>query len=159
MRDLEEKYAPLILETPIEDSTTGRLLPKSATLSLDLSTMMKTSQAISSEIVLDKLLKTFMKIVIENVGAQAGSLVLQSDGRLLVKAHCAVDRDEVLIESFLPIAEADYLSNAIVAYVAKTGKHLVLDDAAQEGLLRTIHMLNHVAQDPSCVRPSSTNRN
>jgi len=134
MRDLEEKYALLIVETSIDDSTAGRLLPKTGTLNLDLSTMMKTSQAISSEIVLDKLLKTFMKIVIENVGAQAGSLVLQSDGRLLVKAHCAVDRDEVLIESFLPVAEADYLSDAIVAYVAKTGKHLVLDDAAQEGL-------------------------
>ncbi len=129
VRDLEEKYAPLI-----EDSTADRLLPKSGTLSLDLSTMMKASQAISSEIVLDRLLKTFMKIVIENVGAQAGSLILQSDGRLLVKAHCAVDRNEVLLEPFLPVAEADYLSDAIVAYVARTGKHLVLNDAAQEGM-------------------------
>ena len=136
VRDLEEKYALLIFETPIENSTADRLLPKSGTLSLDLSTMMKASQAISSEILLDRLLKTFMKIVIENVGAQAGSLILQSDGRLLVKAHCAVDRNEVLLEPFLPVAEADYLSDAIVTYVARTGKHLVLDDAAQEGMFR-----------------------
>ncbi|MBT6502730.1 MAG: sigma 54-interacting transcriptional regulator [Deltaproteobacteria bacterium] len=134
VRDLEEKYGLLKLETQIEDSTADRLLPKSGTLSLDLSTMMKTSQAISSEIVLDRLLKTFMKIVIENVGAQAGSLILQSDGRLLVKAHCAVDQNEVLLEPFLPVAEADYLSDAIVAYVARTRKHLVLNDAAQEGM-------------------------
>jgi len=52
VKDLAEKYALLILETPIEDSTADRLLPKSGTLSLDLSTMMKASQAISSEIVL-----------------------------------------------------------------------------------------------------------
>jgi PAS domain S-box-containing protein len=96
--------------------------------------MMKASQAISSEIVLDRLLKTFMKIVIENVGAQAGSLILESDGGLLVKAHCAVDRGEVLTEPFLPVAEADYLSDAIVAYVARTGKHLVLNDAVREGM-------------------------
>ncbi|MCP4623391.1 MAG: hypothetical protein GY850_07630 [bacterium] len=50
----------------------------------------------------------------------------------MVKAHCAVDRDEVLIEPFLPVAEAEFLSDAIVAYVAKTGQHLVLNDAARE---------------------------
>lgn len=134
VRDLEEKYAALISETPIEDSTAEDLLPKSGILNLDLSTMVKASQAISSEIVIDRLLKIFMKIVIENVGAQAGSLILQSGGRLFIKAHCAVDRDEVLLEPFLPVAEAGYLSDAIVAYVARTGKHLVLNDAAQEGM-------------------------
>lgn len=134
VRDLEEKYTRLILDAPIENSTADRFPPKSGTLSLDLSTMMKASQAISSEIVLNRLLKKFMKIVIENVGAQAGSLILQSDGKLLVKAHCAVDQDEVLLEPFLPVAEADYLSDAIVAYVVRTGKHLVLNDAAQEGM-------------------------
>jgi PAS domain S-box-containing protein len=134
VRDLEEKYALLTLETPMEDSTADRLLPKSGTLSLDFTTMMKASQAISSEIVLDRLLKTFMKMVVENVGAQAGSLILQSDGRLLVKAHCAVDQNEVLLEPFLPVAEADYVSDEIVAYVARTRKHLVLNDAAEEGI-------------------------
>jgi PAS domain S-box-containing protein len=134
VRDLEEKYALLMPGTSMEDSTADRLLSKSGTFSLDLSTMMKASQAISSEIVLDRLLKAFMKIVIENVGAQAGSLILQSDGRLLVRAHYAVDRNEVLTEPFLPVAEADYLSNAIVDYVVKTGKHLVLNDAVREGM-------------------------
>ncbi len=134
VRDLEETYELLKRETPIEVSTGDRLLPKSGTSSLDLSTMMKTSQAISSEIELDRLLKTFMKIVIENVGAQAGSLILQLDNRLLVKAHCAVDRNEVVLEPFLPVAEAGYLSEEIVTYVIRTGKFLVLNDAAHEGM-------------------------
>ncbi|MEK8016614.1 MAG: hypothetical protein VSS75_007070, partial [Candidatus Parabeggiatoa sp.] len=45
---------------------------------LDLSTVMKASQAISSEIMLQTLIKTFMHIVIENVGAEQGCLILKS---------------------------------------------------------------------------------
>jgi hypothetical protein len=40
---------------------------------------MKASQAISGEIVLDKLLSSLMKILIENAGAQTGFLILHKD--------------------------------------------------------------------------------
>lgn len=134
VRDLEEKYGPLISETLIEGSTTDRFISQSGTLSLDFSTMIKASQAISSEIMLDRLLKTLIKIVIENVGAEEGFLILKLDDMLLVKAHGAVDRDEIFIEPYLSVEKADYLSGAIVTYVARTSIPIVLDDAAQEGM-------------------------
>ena len=52
---------------------------------LDLSTVMKASQAISSEIALEKLLTKMMQIVIENAGAERGVLLFEEDGEWVVK--------------------------------------------------------------------------
>ena len=44
-------------------------------------TVLKAAQAISSEIVLDRLLVKLIKIIIENAGAQKGALILEEGGR------------------------------------------------------------------------------
>ena len=64
---------------------------------LDLATIMKASQAISSEIVLDKLLANLMKILIENAGAQLGYLILASGGTLSIEASGSVQEDRVTV--------------------------------------------------------------
>jgi PAS domain S-box-containing protein len=121
------------------------------TLDLDISTMMKASQAISSEIVLDRLLTTFMKIVIENVGAEKGFLLLQSQGRLLVEAMGALDQDEVLLEMSQPMERAEYIASEIVAYVARTQKDIVLSDAVDEGMfVDDPHIIAHRPKSILC---------
>ena len=52
---------------------------------LDLATVLKASQAIAGEIVLDRLLATLMDIIMENAGAESAVLVLESDGEYLVQ--------------------------------------------------------------------------
>ena len=47
--------------------------------------MLKASQAISGEIVLERLLATLMDIIMENAGAESAVLVLESDGDFLVQ--------------------------------------------------------------------------
>ena len=54
---------------------------------LDLASVMKSTQAISGEIKLEKLLNSLMKTVIENAGAQRGILILEKSGELLVAAE------------------------------------------------------------------------
>ncbi len=58
---------------------------------LDLATISKASQAISSEIVLEKLLKTLMEILLENAGAQLGYLILEHQGQFFIEAAGQVD--------------------------------------------------------------------
>jgi tetratricopeptide (TPR) repeat protein len=53
--------------------------------SLDVKTVLKASQAISGEIVLDKLLSRIMKFVIENAGAQKGYLLLPDQEKLKIE--------------------------------------------------------------------------
>ncbi|NJM73525.1 MAG: AAA family ATPase, partial [Scytonema sp. RU_4_4] len=81
VKDLEAKYPQLLTQSPTATHTTNtRTINPNTTTSnssgeaLDLATVMKASQAIAGEIVLDKLLDSLMKILIENAGAQTGFL-------------------------------------------------------------------------------------
>ena len=120
---------------------------------LDLTTIMKASQAISSEIVLANLIKKFMHIVIENVGAQKGWLILRNRGfeiselehskgldEWFIEAHATLDEVEVL-EKSIPLTSMDknnsaaiVLPQTIIAYCIRTQMPVVLDDAAREEL-------------------------
>ena len=98
---------------------------------LDISTILKASQAISGEIVLADLLRSLMRIVIENAGARHGFLLLERDDRWLIEAEGNIDRDDIQILQSLP--PDGRLSPAVVNYVARTRSHVVLEDAARHG--------------------------
>jgi len=137
--DLEARYPQLLTQSPTVTRTidTGTTNPTTTTgnrsgSSLDLATVMKASQAISSEIVLDKLLASLMKILIENAGAQKGFLILETQGRLLIEASGTVEQEHVAVLQSIPINSGD-VSTAIANYVARTKESIVLNDATHEG--------------------------
>ena len=76
IRHLEKTYPDLIssFKPVLTISENDRIQP------LDISTIIKASQAISSEIELEKLLPKMMKIAMENAGAQKGFLMLMRRG-------------------------------------------------------------------------------
>src|SRR6185369_9286445 len=102
--------------------------------SLDLSTVLKAGQAISGEIVLDRLLDKLMQVAIENAGAQRGCLMLEKDGRLSIEAERSVDGVASSARLPQPLEGNERLSPGIVKYVARTREAVVLNDAAAEGM-------------------------
>jgi predicted ATPase/signal transduction histidine kinase len=98
--------------------------------SLDLEAMIRSSQALSKEIVLDALLIKLMRTVLENAGAQRGFLLLQHEGRWEPAVGGSVDGDSVEVTTQFEDAA---LSHAIVNYVARSRELLVLGDASREG--------------------------
>jgi signal transduction histidine kinase/GAF domain-containing protein len=139
VRDLEAKYPQLLTQSPtvtrtIDTGTTNSTTTTGNSLgsSLDLATVMKASQAISSEIVLDKLLASLMKILIENAGAQKGFLILETQGKLLIEASGTVEQEQVAVLQSIPIDSGD-VSTAIANYVARTKESVVLNNASREG--------------------------
>ncbi|HEX5112636.1 MAG TPA: AAA family ATPase, partial [Saprospiraceae bacterium] len=54
---------------------------------LDISSVLRASQTISGELVLDKLLKATLQILIENAAAQKGFIVEHRDGHILIQAQ------------------------------------------------------------------------
>lgn len=54
---------------------------------LDISSVLRASQMISGELVLEKLLKATLQVLIENAGAQRGFLVESREGRIVIQAH------------------------------------------------------------------------
>jgi class 3 adenylate cyclase/GAF domain-containing protein len=140
VEDLEEKYPRLLARKSITTTAKTKTTKSTTTTTesgsnscLDLATVMKASQAISGEIVLDKLLAQLMKIIIENAGAQKGFLILESKGQLLIEAEGSVARDNVTVLRSISIKSNQSLSAGIINYVARTRESVVLNDATREG--------------------------
>lgn len=98
----------------------------------DFTSVLKASQAISREIVLDRLLMALMGIVIENAGAQRGILLLEKEGRLVIEAEGEIDHDEVAVLQSVPVETSTNLPTTIVRYVERTKEPVVLSEATQE---------------------------
>lgn len=96
---------------------------------LDLSAIVKSSQAISSEIELEKLIGRMMRIIVENAGAQDGMLLLYQGESLVL--HALVERRIVkLMHGNEPASGINW---AVINYVVRTCAPVVLDNAAHDG--------------------------
>ncbi|AFY68477.1 putative PAS/PAC sensor protein [Thalassoporum mexicanum PCC 7367] len=126
---LETAYAQML-------ATTFRQASKESTDyghgSLDIATVVKAAQTISSEIVVDKLLAKLMVIMLETAGASRGCLVLLRQQSLYIEAEAIVNQPEVARPS-IPVAESDYLPLSIINYVARVKEPVLLDNALQLG--------------------------
>ncbi|WP_346341642.1 SpoIIE family protein phosphatase [[Phormidium] sp. ETS-05] len=101
---------------------------------IDLTSVLKASQAIASEIHLDKLLAGLMTILIENAGAQKGFLILSHQGDLLLEIWGEADTAGIQVYRDLPLNSGNMVNGAIVNYVARTKEDVVLGDASNEGI-------------------------
>jgi predicted ATPase/signal transduction histidine kinase/CheY-like chemotaxis protein/tRNA A-37 threonylcarbamoyl transferase component Bud32 len=139
VEDLEERYPQLIMRSPVTETHSGfEFTATIASLTttgshaeiLDMASVMKASQAISGEIVLDNLLEKLMKILIENAGAQTGLLILSKQGQFFIEA--AGNKEEVQVLRSLPVSTSQQLPATVINYVTRTQKDVVLNDAFQE---------------------------
>ncbi|MEG4808951.1 AAA family ATPase [Microcoleus sp. F8-D3] len=140
VQDLSEEYPELFSrlltkEAPSFDvSRTTSSTTTGTFAALDFASVMKSSQAISGEIVLESLLSKLLKIAIENAGAQNSYLILEKDGQLVVEGTASIDNDEVVVLQSTPIETSHKLPFSLLNYVARTQKNVVLNDASQEGI-------------------------
>jgi two-component system NarL family sensor kinase len=79
---------------------------------------------------LDQLIATLMQMVIENAGAETGTLVLVEDDQLTVAAHCSRSRQCDLEK--LAVSDCATIPVSVIHSVERTQETLVLDDAVRE---------------------------
>jgi predicted ATPase/signal transduction histidine kinase/ActR/RegA family two-component response regulator len=163
IRHIDDTYRDLLREPSeavpmvIEESALTTAVSSGLSLNLDLAAVIKASQAISGEIVLERLLDKLMNIVIENAGAQKGLLILESEAGLVVRAEVTTDQQEKPLRHLLPIEQCPGLSPAIVRYVARTRESVVLNDAAHHGMfISDPYIMSH--RPKSIVCAALTNR-
>lgn len=125
--------APASWSTLTTDSSTSLRTTTSPALSLDLSTVLKAAETLSTDMKLDRLLANLMELLGENAGAQRGFLLLETDGEFRVEAAWDIDQSGVEIYESLDLQGCNLLSPAIVNYVARTKTSVVIQDAAAEG--------------------------
>ncbi|WP_067769094.1 trifunctional serine/threonine-protein kinase/ATP-binding protein/sensor histidine kinase [Nostoc sp. NIES-3756] len=131
VKDLEQRHPHLL--TRIAKSTSSHIsITKGSTtstksLSLDISTVVKASQTLSSEIVMSSFLEKLMFLVKENAGAQKVFFIAQENKQLLIEGSLIED-DTVTTFQSIPITEKQILPASIINYVARTQTALVIDD-------------------------------
>ena len=113
---------------------------------LDLRAVVNASQALSGEVVVDRLLERLMKLVLTTSGAERAWVVLSRDGVLRIEATAAVDARGTRVQTLqgIPLtASPPPLPLSVVNYVWRTNDEVVLDDALEE---------SRYADDPYVVR-------
>jgi len=110
--------------------------------SLDIASVMKASRKISGEIILDQLLETTLKMVMENAGGQWGYLIYKQNGKM--KLGSAVLPEGGLSNIDMPkeslIIDSDDQLNPVpmmlISHVLHTDEPIVLTNAAQDQLFQ-----------------------
>ncbi|HLP90602.1 MAG TPA: AAA family ATPase [Nostocaceae cyanobacterium] len=145
LEDLENNYPKLlksiqnsqkaninVYETHDITSTSSPLSDSTSTSSnisamLDLETVTKAALAISSEIHVDKLIYNLMQVILENVGADQGSLILQQDHDLIIVAQCQ-NTQQCELPS-IPVNTAKNIPTSLINYVYNTREDVIVNDA------------------------------
>ena len=94
VKQLDERYPALEERAFVQPTITiGTSVEQ-----FELETVMKASHAVSSEIVLEKLIKALMKIAVEHAGAERGFLILPHGEELRIAAEAKTRRDAVAVQ-------------------------------------------------------------
>jgi len=97
---------------------------------LDLATVIRVSQAVSGEIVLEKLVDIVMRKAMEHAGADRGVLVLRQDNHLQVKAEAITDGDSVAVVALEEPVSPAAVPISVLRYVQRTREQVIIDDAS-----------------------------
>ncbi len=135
VRELEKRHAPFPLQT-VRNSEQG-VKPADGKgerheSKLDITTLLKASQALSGEMDRSALMARLMRLAIENAGASRGVLILSLDGNLKVEALASDGSDELTAVPSVPLKDYDLIPAAVIRLVYRTGKTLVIGNAATD---------------------------
>ncbi|PSB24936.1 AAA family ATPase [Stenomitos frigidus] len=135
---LEERYSQLfrqmgvpkaIATNPHTSLTTTSSNPSET---LDLATVIKASQALAGELNVEKLLQQLLTLVLQNAGAQTGTLLLATHETLQVEATGTADPAAIALQPSIPLAATTQVPISLIQYVARKQETLILADASQE---------------------------
>jgi PAS domain S-box-containing protein len=100
---------------------------------LDLATVIEVSQALSAEMVAEKLIDRFMRAAIEHAGAERALLVALRGEELRTSAEAAVRGDEVTVQVRQhPARDAAALPESLIRYSIRARDPVILEDAVSQ---------------------------
>jgi PAS domain S-box-containing protein len=101
---------------------------------LDVETVVKASQALSSEIVLPKLIEKLMQIAVEHAGAERGLLILLRSDKPQIEAEAVTGHGAAQVTVRQTAVTPSALLQSALYYVIRTRERVVLDDASVRNL-------------------------
>ena len=129
VRQIDARYPHLRTEEPPTRPTSTI---EATVEQFDLATVIKASQAVSSEIMLDKLLDTLMRAALEHAGAGRGLMILLRGDERRIAAEALTSGDNVTVQLRDENASAARFPESVLHYVLRTQEMVILDDVAAE---------------------------
>jgi predicted ATPase/signal transduction histidine kinase/ActR/RegA family two-component response regulator len=99
---------------------------------LDVGTVVKASQAVSSEIELGKLIETLMRIAVEHAGAERGMLIVIRNDETRIEAEATSGRGTVEVTLRDAAVTGYELPESVLHTVIRTRESVILDDASTQ---------------------------
>jgi predicted ATPase/signal transduction histidine kinase len=129
VRQLDQRHPRLMRRKPLAPSATFAARAEQ----IDLLSVVKASQTISGEFILDKLVRTLLQVVLEHGGGQAGYLIFVRGAELTIEAQATLGESGVAttILPSTPVVSSLLVPASIVQYVRRTKERVILDDAAE----------------------------
>ncbi|MEA5597211.1 GAF domain-containing protein [Rivularia sp. UHCC 0363] len=127
------------------------ILCNNASHPFDLATVIKSSEAIHSEINLENLPRTVLQIILENSGAQKGCLILQKDKQFFVEAIENSGSNNYTIAQSITVGECTDIPQQIINYVIKNQKSLIIENAVDSIYKDDIYIQKHQCKSILCV--------
>ena len=124
---LDQLHPQIRPERVIPDATATIQTPVGQ---LDLATVIKVSEAVSGEIVLDRLIHTIMRTALEHAGAERGLLILSRDEGHRIEAEATTSSDQVTVVLRQASVAAADLPGSVLQYVLRTKEGVLLHDAS-----------------------------
>jgi predicted ATPase/signal transduction histidine kinase/ActR/RegA family two-component response regulator len=112
---------------------------------LDVGTVVKASQAVSSEIEFGKLIETLMRIAVEHAGAERGLLIIIRNDEARIEAEATSGRGTVEVTLRHAAVGRSELPEAVLRTVIRTRESVILGDASTQnpfsadGYIRDTH--------------------
>jgi histidine kinase len=137
---LEKQYAHFFItdESVLGGKEVKRITKGTTSISprnsIDVVSILKSTQAISSEIKIEKLLKILIHTMIENAGAQRGCLLLKNeiDDQFYIEAIQDDNSFQINSTHSVVFTDSKDLCPEIVHYVARTMESVVIKDACSD---------------------------
>jgi len=129
VRQLEQLHPYLREEKSLPEPTSTIVAPVEH---LDLATVIKVSQAVSSEVILETLIDKLMRVAMEHAGAERGLLILSRGAEPRIVAKAKIDGDTVAVDLCDDPVTAAVLPEAILHHVLRARESIILDDAAAQ---------------------------
>jgi PAS domain S-box-containing protein len=127
VRQLDELHPQLLAQDQLANPTSTIETPVEQ---FDLETVVKLSQAISSEILLDRLVDRLLRTALSQAGAERGVLVLLRSEEPRIEAEALTRGDTIVVQPTDRPATADLVPQSMLRHVLNTGEPLVINDAA-----------------------------
>ncbi len=131
VKQLDQLY-PHLQDEPLPMSANATIA--TALGEFDVMTIVKASQALSSEIVLPKLIESLMRIAVEHAGAERGLFVLLRGDERQIEAEARTAQGKIEVTLRQAAVTPSELPESILQYVIRTRESVILDDASVKNL-------------------------